>query len=69
MPCVNKNDPLYTHRDERIFYCSLCLLDIFAYNRLDDEDFIDALGVVGESAVDFIRNTWKSGADFLTFWF
>ena len=43
MPCVNKNDPLYTHRDERIFYCSLCLLDIFAYNRLDDEDFIDAL--------------------------
>ena len=43
LPCVNKNDPLYTHRDERIFYCSLCLLDIFAYNRLDDEDFIDAL--------------------------
>ena len=40
---MNKKDSLYTNRDKSVFYCSLCLRDIFAYNRLDDEDFIEAL--------------------------
>ena len=43
LPSVNKKDSLYTNRDKSVFYCSLCLRDIFAYNRLDDEDFIEAL--------------------------
>ena len=43
LPSVNKNDSLYTNRDKSVFYCSICLRDIFAYNRLDDEDFIEAL--------------------------
>ena len=43
LPSVNKKDSLYTNRDKSVFYCSLCLRDIFAYNRLDDGDFIEVL--------------------------
>ena len=43
LPSVNKKDSLYTNSDKLVFYCSLCLRDIFANNRLDDEDFIEAL--------------------------
>ena len=32
-----------------MFYCSLCLRDISAYNRLDDEDFIEALAELWEN--------------------
>ena len=40
--CKQKWPTFYTQGRKNIC-CSLCLLDIFAYNRLDDEDFIDAL--------------------------
>ena len=43
LPCVNKNDPLFTKRHENIFYCSLCLWDIFAFNHLEDDEFIEAI--------------------------
>ena len=43
LPCVNNNDPLFTKRHKNIFHCSLCLRDIFAFNHLDDDEFIEAI--------------------------
>ena len=43
LPCVNKNDPLFTKRHENFFCCSLCLRDILAVNHLEDDEFIEAI--------------------------
>ena len=38
-----QNDPLFNKRDESLFYCSLCLRDNFAFNHLEDDEFIEAI--------------------------
>ena len=57
LPSVNKKDSLYRNRDKIVFYCSLCLRDIIAYNRLHDKDFIEALAESWENqpSVSFER--------------
>ena len=49
LPSVNKKVSLYTNRNKSVFYGSLFLPDIFAYNRLDDKDFIEALADTWEN--------------------
>jgi len=43
LPCVSKDDPLYTDRHVNSYYCSSCLKENFAFNSLDDDEFILAL--------------------------
>ena len=43
LPCVDKNDALYTQRHGNVFYCSLCLSEIFPYNHLSEEYFDAAI--------------------------
>ena len=49
LPSVNKKVSLYTNRNKSVFYGSLFLPDTFAYNRLDDKDFIEALADTWEN--------------------
>ena len=43
LPCVDKNDALYTQRHGNVFHCSLCLSEIFPYNHLSEEYFDAAI--------------------------
>ena len=42
LPCVKYNLSL-TNRHDNAFYCSLCLRDIFDFNHLEYDEFIEAI--------------------------
>ena len=55
LPQVTKEDTIYTERHLNVFYCGVCLGDIFAFNKLDVTDFNEALAesLVKDPTVSF----------------
>ena len=43
LPCVDKHDALYKQRHGNVFYCSLCLSEIFPYNHISEKYFDAAI--------------------------